>query len=169
MRALVLMLALCATGAQAHDDHAHAAGERDHSRTPAGPAPVAKTTEGEIYGAALPATRPAAVDIDAVAADAKPHLGKPGAFSGRITQVCQKKGCWLVLAGEKGELARVFMHDHAFSVPKDASGQAVVYGTLSEKALSEAEIAHLKSDGAKAPTPRELQIDADTVLIKTAG
>jgi hypothetical protein len=160
--ALALSLLLCAP-AWAHEPSA------GHENTPAAPVPVQRTEEGAVYGAALPEPTPAPVGIDTIAAKPEPLLGKAGAFSGRIAQVCQKQGCWLVLAGEHGELARVFMHDHGFSVPKDASGDAVVYGTLSEKRLSAGEIEHLKKDGAAAPAARELQIDATSVLIRDAG
>lgn len=165
MRRLILMTVFAAANGFAHE---HADGV-DHAREPAGPTPIAVTAEGSVFGAALPDPMPAAVDIDAAAANVAAHTGAPAAFSGRITQVCQKKGCWIVLAGDHGGLARVFMHGHAFSVPTDSSGAAVVYGTLSEKQLGTAEIEHLKDDGAQAPAQRELQIDARSVLIRTAG
>jgi len=111
---------------------------------------------------------PAAVSLDAVVAKPEPLLGKSGAFSGRITQVCQQMGCWMVLTAENGEFVRVNMHEHAFGIPKDAKGEAIAYGTLSRKELSAKEIEHLKKDGAKAPATSELQIDANSVLIRSA-
>ena len=126
---------------------------------------VEVTSAGSVYGERMPSPMPAPTSIDAAAADVASHAGKPAAFSGRITEVCQQKGCWVVLSGENGQLARVTMHDHAFGVPKDSSGPAIVYGTLSEKALSESEIEHLKKDGAAKPALTELQIDARSVLI----
>ena len=131
--------------------------------------PIQTTADGAVYGARLPATLPAALSLDEVVARPGNLIGKSGAFSGRITQVCQKMGCWLVLSAGDGEFVRVNMHDHAFGVPKDAKGEAVVYGTLSEKTLSPEEIEHLKKDGAEAPAARELQIDATSVLIRSAG
>ncbi len=163
MRHLILLCLLCAGSAFAHD------GATDHERKPAQATPVETIDAGAVYGAKWPQDLPAPVGISSAAENPSAHLGKPAAFSGRITQVCQKMGCWLVLTGDKGELARVAMHDHAFSVPKDASGAAIVYGTLSEKTLSADEIEHLKKDGASAPAERELQIDALSVLIETAG
>jgi hypothetical protein len=61
------------------------------------------------------------------------------------------------------------MHDHSFGVPKNSVGPAVVYGTLSEAKRGAREIEHLKKDGAAEPKARELQIDALSVLIKTAS
>ncbi len=164
MRHALMFCLLLAGSAFAHDH----AGD-GHEREPAAATPAHHTAQGEVYGAALPDPMPGAIAIDVAAADPAAHADKVAAYSGEITQVCQKKGCWLVLSGKDGQFARVAMHDHAFSVPKDARGPAVVYGTLAEKVFSEAEIEHLKKDGAKAPAARELAIDALSVLIPGAG
>ena len=166
MRILVLAAALLATPAFAHDQETAASG---HEREPAAPVPVETTAQGMVYGAVLPKDMPAAVDIDAAAKSPSTYTGKTLAFRGEITQVCRKKGCWLVLTGTDGGFARVAMHDHAFGVPTNSKGSAVVYGTLSEKVFSAAEIEHLREDGATAPAERELSIDALSVLIHGAG
>ena len=143
-----------------------AATEADHHEIKPAPAtPVETTAAGAVYGARLPATMPAAVDLDTAAAHFDDHAGKPAAFRGRITEVCQKMGCWVVLSSEQGTLVRVNMHEHAFGVPKNASGPAIVYGTLSRTTATAEEIEHLKMDGASAPQNAELQIDAISVII----
>jgi hypothetical protein len=89
---------------------AFAAKDADHHERKFAPAtPVETTAAGAVYGARLPATMPAAVDLDTAAAHLEDHAGKPAAFSGRITEVCQKMGCWVVLSSEQGTLARVNM------------------------------------------------------------
>ena len=56
--------------------------------------------------------------------------------------------------------------DHGFSVPKDASGQAVAYGVLELEPISEEHARHLvEDDGAKAPAERELRIVATAIQI----
>jgi Domain of unknown function (DUF4920) len=162
--AVALCVSLLAGTAAAHD---HAAAGHEHA--PGAPVAVQQTTDGAVYGAILSEARPAAVPIDVAAANPAEHLGKAGAYSGRITSVCQAQGCWLVLSGEQGEFARVLMHEHGFSVPKDARGEAVVYGTLAEKQRSAEELAHLAKDGAKEAAARELEIDATSVVIRGAG
>lgn len=115
------------------------------------------------YGEPMPAGDDIA--IAAAAADPAAHAGKPQRFSGRITQVCQKQGCWVVLE-QGGELARVMAKDHGFAVPKDASGQAVAYGVLEAKPISEEHAKHLvEDDGAQAPAARELRIVATGIEI----
>lgn len=160
MRTILILSMLLAGSASAHEH-----GNTNHDKQPAAATPVQQTADGAVYGAPLPKTPLVPSTIDAVAADVAAHSGKMAAFSGRITQVCQMKGCWLVLAGENGEFARVSMNEHAFSVPTNASGHAVVYGTLSEEVRSAEEIEHLRKDGAKEPAARELSINAVSVMI----
>ena len=56
---------------------------------------LAQAGEPARFGKPLPTSAPVAV-ADAVAAFDQ-HAGKPLRFSGRITEVCQAEGCWLVL------------------------------------------------------------------------
>ena len=48
----------------------------------------------------------AAVPVSEAIAAFDSHEGSPGIFTGRITEVCQMKGCWMVLEHE-GQSARV--------------------------------------------------------------
>jgi hypothetical protein len=158
MRAAILMFVLVSASAIANEEVGH---EQNAFAT----APIEQTAAGAVYGQRLPTPTPKAVSIDAAAANLAEHAGKPAAFSGRITEVCQKQGCWVVLSGENDTFARVTMHGHAFGVPKDSKGPAVVYGTLSVKMLGDKEREHLKKDGASQVRSTELQIDALSVLI----
>ncbi|MDC8014908.1 DUF4920 domain-containing protein [Tahibacter soli] len=157
--------ALVAGGAYAHDDHAH--GDKSEEKPGCDPKVTAKATEtgksGSTYGQPMPASL-TAVSIADVAADPAKVGDAPRAFSGRITDVCQMQGCWMVLE-HQGSFARVVMHDHAFSVPKDAKGDAVVYGTLKVKTLSDAEVEHLSKEGRTPASKTELTIDATSVRI----
>ncbi|MFY2765454.1 DUF4920 domain-containing protein [Arenimonas sp. MALMAid1274] len=115
------------------------------------------------YGAPMPEGEP--VSIDVAARDPAAHGGAPAKFSGRITEVCQKKGCWVVLEHE-GATARVMAKDHGFEVPKDSTGAAVAYGVLEQEPISAEHARHLvEDDGAKAPAERELRIVATAIEI----
>ena len=115
------------------------------------------------YGEPMPEGE--ATPIAVAAADPQAHQGKPGKFSGRITEVCQKKGCWVVLE-QDGHTARVMAKDHGFEVPRDASGPAVAYGVLQEEPISEEHARHLvEDDGAASPAERELRIVATAIEI----
>lgn len=118
------------------------------------------------FGKPLPASAPVAV-ADAVAAFDW-HAGKPLRFSGRITEVCQAEGCWMVLE-DNGQSARVMFKDHAFVIPKDTSGRAQVGGVLSRKELSAEQVAHLQEDSkGLAVSPVEYQILADGLELEAA-
>lgn len=129
-------------------------------------APLAFAGEPATFGAPIPDEGPV-VPISAAAADVDAHAGAPRRFSGRITEVCQKEGCWMMLEDD-GQAARVLMRDHAFSVPKDASGKAEVYGVLSVHELSPEAAKHLAEDAGRdaLPSMRELRIEATGVRIE---
>lgn len=123
-----------------------------------------------IYGEAMPLGRP--LDIGAALAESEVWNRRRGKFEGRITSVCQNKGCWLVLT-EGGREARVFS-GHAFFLPKDTTGRAIVYGSLSKRTYSEAMNQHLAEDSGRDPSQVsgelvEYRIDALSVEILTAG
>jgi hypothetical protein len=92
----------------------------------------------------------------------------PRAFSGRIGQVCQNKACWMTLT-EGDAMVRV-MTKHRYFLPKDAKGDAVVYGTLQRKELDAEQTAHMAEEGglpapAEGSTSVEWRIDAAGVTI----
>ena len=128
-----------------------------------GMAPLALAAD---YGEPMPEGE--AVAIADAAASPADYQGKPAKFSGRITEVCQKKGCWVVLE-QDGHSARVMAKDHGFEVPRDASGPAVAYGVLQVEPISEEHARHLvEDDGAKAPAKQELRIVATAISLPDA-
>ena len=116
------------------------------------------------YGKPLPAT--AAVPVSEAVTAFDQHAGKPMRYSGRIAEVCQAEGCWLVLE-DNGQTARVMFKDHAFLVPKDSSGRAQVAGVLSRKELTPEQVAHLEEDGKGLKvSPVEYRILAEGIEIQ---
>jgi hypothetical protein len=129
--------------------------------------PIAVIDGHPIYGVAMP--EGAATPIGRALADASAYLGKPGKFEGRIAKVCQKKGCWMILA-EGERYARVRFGQHDFFIPKDSAGKAVVYGTLEWKTLSEETAKHLAEDSGLDPATvrgeqQEYRITASSVML----
>lgn len=110
-----------------------------------------------------------AVPVSQAIASFDAHDGQTGRFSGRITEVCQAKGCWMMLEHE-GKAARVMFGNHAFFLPKDASGTAVVHGMLERKHLTPEQVSHLGADRGKrlAVDPVEYRIVADGVRVADA-
>lgn len=77
----------------------------------------------------------------------------------KVTEVCEKKGCWIKLELENGETAMVKMKDYGFFLPLAAKGKTVVIdGAVTMKTISVAEQKHYAED-AKKP---QAEIDAIT-------
>ncbi|MBO6655810.1 MAG: DUF4920 domain-containing protein [Pseudomonadales bacterium] len=70
-------------------------------------------------------------------------------ISGQITEVCQKKGCFMVLS-DGHQFARVTFKDYGFFVPIDSSSKdAVVYGQLTSKTLNPDQANHYEEDAGR--------------------
>ena len=94
--------------------------------------------------------------------DPTPYLGKDVRVVGEVTNVCQAKGCWMVLRAEGGESVRITMKGHAFSVRKDLAGaSAHVQATVVQKKVDAATVAHYESEGANDEVPEK---GKDTVI-----
>ena len=104
------------------------------------------------------------------------HMDGPIRISGTISDVCQKKGCWMVVSDGESHM-RILMKDHSFAVDKDASGKACeVEGTITVQEKDPATIAHYQSEGnPSAPVPElsdpqalDYRLVATSVRIKNA-
>jgi hypothetical protein len=118
----------------------------------------------QIFGAEMPAGE--ALPVSAVLDDPA-HFGEPARkFSGRVTEVCQHSGCWMMLE-DNGRAVRVIMVDHSFGLPKDASGPAEVHGVLGEIEMSQEAAEHMAQDaGHEHPVERrEFRITAYSVSL----
>lgn len=74
-----------------------------------------------------------------------------GKIKARITEVCEKKGCWLKLDLGNGETATVKMKDYGFFLPLSAKGKTVVIdGEMKIKTTSVAELKHYAEDAKKS-------------------
>lgn len=107
-----------------------------------------------------------AVPVSVAIAGFEAHAGTPRRFSGRITEVCQTKGCWMMLEDD-GQAARVMFGKHDFFIAKDTAGSAVVHGVLERKALTPEQVEHFTGDGASGlpAAPVEYRIVADGIEI----
>ncbi|AVP97066.1 hypothetical protein C7S18_07610 [Ahniella affigens] len=87
------------------------------------------------------------------------------AYSGRVGKVCQAKGCWMQLID--GDVMARVKTGHKFFLPKDLTGNAVVYGKLVKIELSAEQAEHFakeSNDGAVAGA--EYQILAQSVTMQ---
>jgi hypothetical protein len=86
--------------------------------------------------------------LDALKDPAK-FIEKTVRLEGRITSVCQTKGCWMQLGTERNPMLVKFK-DYAFFMPKDASGRtAIVEGEMTLKRETVEETKHYLEDAGK--------------------
>ncbi len=111
-------------------------------------APEAAPAAGpEHFGAPFAVTE--SIQAAALLDDPAAQVGKTIKVEGRVADVCQKAGCWMVISDENRTM-RVLMKDHEFSVAKDGTGAwATIEGTVVEKANDKAEAEHYASEAAK--------------------
>jgi hypothetical protein len=108
-----------------------------------------------------------------VSAEPDRFQGRPVLVRGRVRDVCQKKGCWMVVDDGTAH-ARVRFADYAFFVPKDSSGkEAWVEGAVSVRTLSRREARHYagestREDPSEVDGPRR-EIDITATGVRLVG
>jgi hypothetical protein len=99
----------------------------------------------------------------------------PAKVTGTITEVCQKKGCWMKMDLGNNLSMRVTFKDYGFFVPKDANGKiAVIDGYAYNDTISVEELRHYAEDGGsskedieKITEPEvEYSFEANGVILK---
>ena len=81
------------------------------------------------------------------------------AVTGKVTEVCDKKGCWMTVQTDNNEKFFVKMKDYAFFVPTALKGKNVVLeGAAETKVISVDEQKHYAEDAKKS----QAEIDAIT-------
>ena len=130
--------------------------EQKKSGPPAGNAIV-----GDIYGSALASKESKAMSVGKLAKKLKKDNKKVEnvAIKGTVTEVCEKKGCWLKIKTDNNSEFFVKMQDYGFFVPTALKGKNVVMdGTAEVKTISVDEQKHYATDAKKSQT----EIDAIT-------
>lgn len=121
------------------------------------PANSAMTGGWDHYGGEFRLPYEAAIPAEDLLRDPARHLAQTVRVRGRVADVCQAKGCWLVLTPMSGgpEMIRVTMKDHAFSVDKQGHGrEADLEGLLIEKPVDPETVAHYEGEaGAQGLVP----------------
>lgn len=129
-----------------------------------------EATKGAVFGEAFdPALKP----VPLAKAVAKRTFDAPLTVRAKVKEVCQKKGCWMILTDGTAKV-RVTFKDYGFFMPKDLAGHVVVVqGVLSEEVLTQDEARHYAEDAGKSKREiarikgdrRELSFEATGVRI----
>ena len=101
---------------------------------------------GEDFGVGL--TLEDVTPLSEVVANPDRFEGTPVLVRGRITDVCQRKGCWTVITDDSVSV-RVRFHDYGFFLPKDSTSRtAMVEGLVKTERLTEKSARHYASESA---------------------
>jgi hypothetical protein len=107
--------------------------------------PVAVTDDAEVFGAPLDADANP-TSLEALLDSPLDYLGTPVRIEAKISQVCQKKGCFMIATSGK-HAVRISFKDYAFFVPTDTGGKTVTLtGTVIERTISDEQAAHFRED-----------------------
>lgn len=109
----------------------------------------AHAQEGDTYGAAPAMANAPVITLSQAVGQWKSDTVKIRLKS-VVNEVCQKKGCWMILA-DGSSTVRVTFKDYEFFVPKDIAGRSVVVeGTLQKTVLTQDEARHYAEDAGKS-------------------
>ncbi|HVF90290.1 MAG TPA: DUF4920 domain-containing protein [Blastocatellia bacterium] len=116
---------------------------------------LASRESGKHFGA--PFTGAPKVKLADAVSDAEKYAGKTVKIEGEIRDVCQMKGCWLVVTdGEKH--IRVTFKDYGFFVPKESTGKKVVLeGVIERKTITEDHARHLAEESKEKVDPETIK------------
>lgn len=123
--------------------------------------PAGKALVGDVYGAGI-SNNAEKNAITPKKLDQK--LKKSGkvenvAVKGKVTEVCDKKGCWMTVETDNNEKFFVKMKDYAFFVPTALVGKTIILeGNAETKVISVDEQKHYAEDAKKSKS----EIDAIT-------
>jgi hypothetical protein len=102
--------------------------------------------EGEDFGAGI--TLELLTPLAEVLGDPERHEGRTLLVKGVVREVCQRKGCWMVVADGESQV-RIRFADYGFFVPKDCRGKdAYVEGEVKAEVIDEEEARHYEAESA---------------------
>lgn len=87
--------------------------------------------------------------------------------SGKAVDVCQKKGCWLVVSDGTSQM-RVTFKDYGFFVPTDISGEVTLQGVVLAEELSEETAKHYAEE-SKGEDPDAIEGPQKVITMVATG
>lgn len=141
-------------------------------------AEAAAAADWKTYGDAFTLSTDKTLACGDLLANPAGHVDTTVRVSGRVADVCQKMGCWMVITPEDTTdpkaMIRVTMKDHAFSVDKQGAGSiAQLEGMLKAVEIDEETVEHYASEsGAEGAVPEKqgmkYELVASAVQMKPA-
>ena len=107
--------------------------------------PVEQTADFETFGSLLDEAAPV-VALEDLAKNGGDFVGSPVRVIARVSEVCQKKGCFFI-AKEGSSVMRISFKDYGFFVPTDIGGKRVtLVGEVVAREVTPDEAAHYAED-----------------------
>ena len=95
-----------------------------------------------------PFAQPTSMDADLLLAQPQTYANEQVRVRGRLADVCQKAGCWMVLADDEGRSLRVTT-GHEFFIDRDTIGdEADIEGKVERKEVEADTVEHFKSEAS---------------------
>ncbi|WP_294230952.1 DUF4920 domain-containing protein, partial [uncultured Chryseobacterium sp.] len=101
--------------------------------------PAGNAVVGDVYGGGVASnTESKAISVDKLSKKLKKENKKVEnvAVKGKVTDVCDKKGCWLTLQTDDNSQFFVKMKDYGFFVPTALKGKTVVMDGTAERKVT---------------------------------
>lgn len=114
------------------------------------------------------------IDLTSLSEKLKSDSVYTGRISGKVIEVCKKKGCFMKISDAKGEPVLVRFAGYSFFMPQNIVGkEVVVEGKAKVKETSVKQLRHWAEDAGKSKeeidnisSPRkDIEITADGVLV----
>ncbi|HXG65114.1 MAG TPA: DUF4920 domain-containing protein [Blastocatellia bacterium] len=97
------------------------------------------------------------------------YAGKAIKVEGKIEDVCQAKGCWLVVTDGERQM-RVSFKGYSFFVPKDSAGKKVILeGVVEKKTISEDHARHIAEESKNKVDPATIKGPQQIIRMVATG
>ncbi|TAE20830.1 MAG: DUF4920 domain-containing protein [Candidatus Kapaibacterium sp.] len=114
------------------------------------PATEQTTTQAPKYKAFGDSVQSASTPLPLAEVFKTPNLQKLVRVEAKVVEVCQKKGCWMMLS-DGAVTMRMTFKDYGFFMPKDIAGKTIIAeGIVAEDVLTEKDARHYAEDAGKS-------------------
>lgn len=165
---VMLLLVACGEPDATEATEPTPAAEAPTAEAPAAEAPAA--LDGEVYGEGVSLAQ--STPISQLMAEPDAWDGKKVRVEGTITEVCEKRGCWMAIASDEPfQTLRFKVEDGVITIPVEARGKyAVAEGTIRKVELSpEDAMAMREHEAEEQGKPVDTTTPLPTHLVKLEG
>ncbi|AYL96505.1 DUF4920 domain-containing protein [Mucilaginibacter celer] len=133
---------------------------------------ITPAAPGVTYGKTITAEK--AINVAALSTALNTDSVYNGRVSGKVVEVCTKKGCFIKIARENGTPVMIRFTDYAYFMPQNIVGKnVVVEGKATVNETSVAKLQHYAADAGKSKEEiakinqpkKDIEIMADGVLV----